>query len=304
MPFIDLDGELFHYASVGEGRPFVFQHGMGADVTQPLSSGGNLAGWRMIAMDCRGHGQTEANLDPARVSFAQFAEDLAMLLNSLSIKRAVVGGISMGAGVALAFALAHPERVRGLVLVRPAWLDHPFPPNLRWFPLAAGLLQEYLADEAAQRFTQLPEFSELKAASKPAADSLLGQFRRPYARERAGILVGMPASVPVTSLTQCQHLQIPVLVVVNAHDPVHPDTLGEQLAAAIPGAALSRITSKAESETLHRADLARTLQDFLEPIQRQSSSRTLDSSARPAPPNEASPRDVSQQLSHSPPHFA
>jgi pimeloyl-ACP methyl ester carboxylesterase len=125
----------------------------------------------------------------------------------------------MGAGVALAFALAHPERVTGLMLVRPAWLDHPFPPNLRWFPLAAGFLQEYPADEAAQRFARLPEFSELKAASKPAADSMLGQFRRPHARERAGILAGMPASVPVTSLTHCQQLQIPVSVVVNAHDP-------------------------------------------------------------------------------------
>ena len=237
----------------------------------------------MIAMDCRGHGETEANLDPARISFAQFAKDLAVLLNSLNIERAVVGGISMGAGVALAFALAYPERVTGLVLVRPAWLDHPFPPNLRWFPLAAGFLQEYPADEAAQRFAQVPEFSELKAASKPAADSLLGQFRRPHARERAGILAGMPASVPVTSLTQCQQLQIPVLVVVNAHDPVHPAILGEQLAAAIPGAALSRITSKAESETLHQAELARRLQDFLEPIQRQFSSRTLDSSARSVP---------------------
>jgi len=279
MPSINLNGELFHYASVGEGLPFVFQHGMGADVAQPLSSGGNLAGWRMIAMDCRGHGQTEANLDPMRISFAQFAEDMAVLLDSLNIERVVVGGISMGAGVALAFALAHPERVNGLILVRPAWLDRPFPPNLRWFPLAAGLLQEYPADEAAHRFKQLPEFSELEAGSKPAADSLLGQFRRPHARERAVILARMPASAPVTSLTQCRQLQIPTLVVVNARDPVHPEILGEQLAAAIPGAALSRITSKAESETLHQADLARTLQDFLEPIQRQFSKRTFDSSA-------------------------
>jgi pimeloyl-ACP methyl ester carboxylesterase len=272
MPSISLNGEHFHYASAGEGLPFVFQHGMGADVTQPLSSGENLPGWRMIAMDCRGHGQTEANLDPMRISFAQFAEDLAVLLDSLNIERVVVGGISMGAGVALAFALAHPERVNGLILVRPAWLDRPFPTNLRWFPLVASLLQEYPADEAARRCKQSPAFSELAAESKPAADSLLGQFRRPHARERAGILAGMPASVPVTSLTQCQQLQIPVLVVVNAHDPVHPDTLGEQLAAAIPGAALSRITSKAESEALHEADLARRLQDFLEPIQRQFSS--------------------------------
>jgi pimeloyl-ACP methyl ester carboxylesterase len=275
MPSISLNGEPFHYGIVGEGPLFVFQHGMGADITQPLGSGGSLAGWRMIAMDSRGHGQTEADLDPARISFAQFAEDLAVLLDSLNIERAVVGGISMGAGVALAFAIAHPERVTGLVLVRPAWLDRPFPSNLRWFPLAASLLQDYPADEAARRFKQLPEFSELEAGSKPAADSLLGQFRRLHARERAAVLAGMPASVPVTSLAHCRRLQIPTLIVVNARDPVHPDLLGEQLAAAIPGAALSRIRSKAESETLHQADLARTLQDFLEPIKRQFSHRSL-----------------------------
>jgi pimeloyl-ACP methyl ester carboxylesterase len=280
MPSVNLNGELFHYACIGKGLPFVFQHGMGADVTQPLSSCGNLAGWRIFAMDCRGHGQTEANLDPARISFAQFAEDLAVLLDSLIIERAVVGGISMGAGVALAFALAHPERVNGLILVHPAWLDRPFPAHLRWFPLAASLLQEYPADEAAHRCEQSSAFSELAAESKPAAESLLGQFRRPHARERAAILARMPASAPATSLTQCRQLQIPTLVVVNARDPVHPDVLGEQLATAIPGAALSRITSKAESERLHQADLARTLRDFLEPIQRQFSKRTFDSSAR------------------------
>jgi pimeloyl-ACP methyl ester carboxylesterase len=62
-------------------------------------------------MDFRGHEQTEASLEPARISFAQFANDLAMLLDSFRIPRAVVGGISMGAGVALAFALAYADRV-------------------------------------------------------------------------------------------------------------------------------------------------------------------------------------------------
>ena len=208
----------------------------------------------------------------ARISFAQFAEDLAALLDRLRIERAVVGGISMGAGVALAFGLSHPERVAGLILVRPAWLDRPFPPNLLWFPIAGRLLQKYSADEAARRFQQMPEFLELRAASPPAADSLLGQFHRPYARERAGILVGMPASVPVPSLSRCQQLHVPVQVVVNPRDPVHPDILGEQLTAAMPGAAaLSRITSKTESEGLHKADLARVLNDSLEPLQQELS---------------------------------
>jgi pimeloyl-ACP methyl ester carboxylesterase len=209
MPSVSLRGELFHYGSIGEGVPFVFQHGMGADVSQPLSFGGSLSGWRMIAMDCRGHGRTEASLEPARISFGQFAEDLAMLLGSLNIKRTVVGGISMGAGVALAFALAYSNRVAGLILVRPAWLDRPHPRNLRWFSLAVRLLREYPADEAARRFSQSREFLELEALSKPAADSLLGQFRRPHARERAAILTQMPASVPVESLEECRNYASP-----------------------------------------------------------------------------------------------
>jgi pimeloyl-ACP methyl ester carboxylesterase len=269
MPSISLRGELFHYGSIGEGAPLVFQHGMGADISQPLSCGGSLPGWRMIAMDGRGHGKTEASLEPSRISFGQFAEDLAMLLGSLDIERAVVGGISMGAGVALAFALAYSNRVAGLILVRPAWLDRPHPSNLRWFPLAARLLREYPAEEAAGRLEQSPEFLELKSLSKPAADSLLGQFRRPHARERAAILTQMPASVPVEHLEQCGQLRIPTLVVVNGRDPVHPDTLGEQLAAAIPGAAVSRITSKAGSETLHQAELERTIRDFLQPLHQE-----------------------------------
>lgn len=162
--------------------------------------------------------------------------------------------------------LADPERVAGLILVRPAWLDRPFPLNLRWFPIAGRLLQEYSADKAARRFQLMPEFLELRAASPPAADSLLGQFHRPYARERAGILVGMPASVPVPSLSHCQQLQVPGQVVVNPRDPVHPDILGEQLTAAMPGAALSRITSKTESEVLHKTDLARVLNDSLKAL--------------------------------------
>jgi predicted dehydrogenase len=57
----------------------------------------------------------------------------------------------------------------------------------------------------------------------------------------------------------------------TARDPVHPDTLGEQLSAAIPGAALARITSKTESEVLHKVDLSRVLNDSLKPLKQELS---------------------------------
>jgi pimeloyl-ACP methyl ester carboxylesterase len=267
MPLISLNGETFHYDSVGEGPPFVFQHGMGADTTQPLSSGKDLSGWRVIAMDSRGHGETEADFQPALLSFAQLAEDLRELLDSLHIDRAVVGGISMGAGVALALAVAHPERVSGLALVRPAWLDRAFPANLRWFPSAAELLHGHPVAEAAELFKQRPEFLELEASSKPAAESLIRQFYRPQARERAAVLAKMPGSAPLKGLSQCSGLQLPALVVVTDRDPMHPDFLGKRLASAIPGAELRRITSKTESELLHQAELATALKQFLDSIE-------------------------------------
>ena len=65
------------------------------------------------------------------------------MLNHLGLTRAVVGGISMGAGMALNAATRYPERVAGLVLARPAWLDRPMPRRtVRLFDLLAGLLRE------------------------------------------------------------------------------------------------------------------------------------------------------------------
>jgi pimeloyl-ACP methyl ester carboxylesterase len=52
-------------------------------------------------------------------------------MDYLRLPQAIVGGISMGAAVALNFTLRFPERVLGLILSRPAWLDGPLPSNVR-----------------------------------------------------------------------------------------------------------------------------------------------------------------------------
>jgi len=268
MPFLEIQSERFHYECTGTGLPLIFQHGLGADIQQPLSFSTTLNGWRMVSMDCRGHGCTEAGIDTERLSFSQFAEDLAKLLDHLAIERAVFGGISMGAGVALALAIAHPERVAGLILIRPAWLDSPFPNNLRWFPHAARLLEAYPRNEAEDIFRQSSDYAELQAESAASARSLMGQFQRPRARERAVVLAVMPGSVPVSNLGLCRRVKVPTLVVVNERDPLHPAVMGEKLAATIPDATLRQITSKTESEILHRAELDHALSEFLGPLQR------------------------------------
>src|SRR5678816_3082409 len=130
MPTFHHDSIAFHYEESGSGLPFVFQHGLGADVTQPFGLFTPPRGLRLIALDVRAHGLTAPLGGPAKLCFRTFAEDLLALFDHLRLERAVVGGISMGAALALHFAVRWPERVLGLVLSRPAWLEKPCPWNL------------------------------------------------------------------------------------------------------------------------------------------------------------------------------
>jgi pimeloyl-ACP methyl ester carboxylesterase len=70
--------------------------------------------YRLLLYDCRGMWQSEH--PPGPYSMAQHADDLAALLDGLSIERAHIGGISYGAEISLVFALRYPERTRSLVL--------------------------------------------------------------------------------------------------------------------------------------------------------------------------------------------
>ena len=143
MPHFTHDGIQFHFRDEGAGFPFIFQHGLGADLTQPFGLFKPPAGIRLIAFDARGHGLTMPLGDEKKLCFEAFGGDLLALMKHLEIKRAVVGGISMGAALALHFTLRWPERVAGLVLSRPAWLEAPCPWNTRIFTLVSGLIRKH-----------------------------------------------------------------------------------------------------------------------------------------------------------------
>jgi pimeloyl-ACP methyl ester carboxylesterase len=73
-------------------------------------------GRRVIAFDNRGHGRSQKLHDPAQYGLDIMAQDVANLLDHLSIARADVMGYSLGARIGTVLTLAHPERVRALVL--------------------------------------------------------------------------------------------------------------------------------------------------------------------------------------------
>ena len=134
------DGIGFYYRDEGHGLPFVFQHGLGGDLNQPIGLYNPAAGVRLIAFDMRGHGETRPLGDVDKLTIATFADDLIALIDRLGIEQAVIGGISLGAAVAVNVALRYPDRVLGLVLVRPAWIDRPLPENVSRYVTIAGLI--------------------------------------------------------------------------------------------------------------------------------------------------------------------
>lgn len=104
-----------HYTEQGSGEPLVLLHGNSEDSSyfeHQLDCFQDR--YRVIAVDSRAHGGSPRGMAP--LTLAQFAEDLAAFMDELGIASAHILGFSDGANVAMLFALAHPQRVRSLVL--------------------------------------------------------------------------------------------------------------------------------------------------------------------------------------------
>src|ERR671927_930209 len=124
----------------GEGVPVVLLHGLTATHRYVVMGSRALerSGHRVIAYDARGHGRSE----PAEpYDYAALAEDLARVLDDRGIDRAVLAGASMGAHTLLRFALDHPDRVKALAVITPAFdpEDTDDKPLERWNRLSDGL---------------------------------------------------------------------------------------------------------------------------------------------------------------------
>jgi 3-oxoadipate enol-lactonase len=108
--------EKLFFKEFGSGLPIVFLHGYPLDHTiwLPLVNGLKSQA-RLILPDLRGHGKSPA---PAgKYTMEAMAEDVLGLMDSLSIRKAVIAGHSMGGYVALAMAEGHPDRLQGLALI-------------------------------------------------------------------------------------------------------------------------------------------------------------------------------------------
>lgn len=247
----------------GDGQPAVlFQHGLGGDEAQVAEIFPDGAGFRRVTVECRGQGGSTPG-PASEFSIATFADDALAACDALGIGRFVAGGISMGAAVTLRLAVRHPDRVRALALIRPAWLFDAAPPNMRPFAEVAALLRRLPPEDARREFAASPTARRLAEEAPDNLASLLRFFDRDRPDVTADLLAAIADDGPGVTVAEAAALRAPTLVVGHAVDAVHPWAHAEALARTIPGARPVEVTPRAVDRTAHAADVREALRDFL-----------------------------------------
>ena len=114
------------------------------------------------------------------------------------------------------------------------------------------------------QFRSSPEFSAVERESPDCARSLLGQFEHPRAAECVDRLERLAADAICLDRTLYGHLKVPVLILGNRQDPIHPWPVAKLLAELIPYAELREVTAKSVSLDQHAADVKQMINHFLE----------------------------------------
>lgn len=189
------------------------------------------AGLHVVVLDLLGHGRSDRPADPLAYSVSAFADQVVALLDELGARRAVVGGSSWGANVALEVAVSAPDRVAGLVLDAPA-LDNALAAHLavlapsmyaaRFLPFAVTAAR--LASRPVPR-RLLPAWLRVVRDTMDARPASVGAVLH-------GVLFGRFAP----SHEERSALTVPTLVLSRPADPFHPVGDAEMVAAEITGA--------------------------------------------------------------------
>jgi pimeloyl-ACP methyl ester carboxylesterase len=241
---IDVAGTTLSGEEAGEGSPIVLLHGLTATRRYVVMGSKALerAGHRVVMYDARAHGRSTPGED---YSYDALVGDLLAVLDDREIDRAVLAGASMGAHTLTRFALKHPERVSGLVILTPAFGPDRDPGLERWDRLAEGL-----RSGGVEGFVKAYGTPNVPEKWHETIDRVLHQ--RLSAHEHpdalADALSAVPRSRPFESWDELGAIDAPTIVVASRDevDPEHPYEVGERYAQAIPGA---RLVSEDEGDS-------------------------------------------------------
>jgi pimeloyl-ACP methyl ester carboxylesterase len=244
VPTIDRDGVPIHYEVHGPREndstmpAILLSHGYGATCRMWDGQVAAFADrYRLVLWDMRGHGQSGDPSDPALYSHALTVADMAAVLDACGIERAIIGGLSLGGVMSLAFHLAYPERVRALML----------------FDTGPG----FRNPEARRQWNERAEARarELEEKGLPSsgggAETRLGRHRS--AQGLAGAARGMLTMTDGSLIGSLPQIAVPTLVLVGADDQ-HFLAAADYMAAKIPGAQKTVIPNAGHAANLDQPE--------------------------------------------------
>jgi pimeloyl-ACP methyl ester carboxylesterase len=235
MQTFNSDGVRIAFLDEGAGDPILLIHGFASSARDnwidPTWVGFlTQSGYRTIAIDNRGHGESDKLYDPAAYAAPLMAEDARALLDHLGIARADVMGYSMGARITAFLALKHPDRVRSAIFAGLG--GNMVRPMAGTGPIAHALEAQSIDDVTNATARTFRAFAEKTGSDLKALAACIRGARDPLSREAVATL------------------KPPVLVVTGSEDVIGGKA--DELAALIPGA---------EALTVPRRDHMRTVGD-------------------------------------------
>ena len=205
--FADVNGIRLYHEVYGQGEPLVVLHGGLMTIGEMSTLWEPLAKTRkVIAVELQGHGRTPDTDRPLKLE--TMGDDVAALLDHLSIPKADIAGLSLGGAVALRTAIQHPEKVRRLVVI-----SHPYAKS-GWYPEAQKGMGEVSRAIAADMM-QTPTWKFSQAWPEPQ--------RFPEFLDKVGRMMG--ASYDWSA--DVKKLPMPVLLVFADNDSVSQKHIAE-----------------------------------------------------------------------------
>jgi pimeloyl-ACP methyl ester carboxylesterase len=221
----DSDGIRLHYEVHGPegGSPVVLVHGFASDyrlnwVGTRWQETLTNAGYRVVGLDCRGHGSSEKPHDPAAYTLERMAADVRRLLDHLDIRSAHYLGYSMGARIGVQALLDFSDRLSRVVLGGVGWV---------------GAFNEAKEIALAMRG---------KPTTNPAAKSFYDFARARPDNDLEALAACILGPQPDPDPTRLATITNPVLVVIGDHDEIAHNA--ERLVESIPTARLVTIAGR------------------------------------------------------------
>ena len=221
MPKLNRDGVDIYYEVHGSGPALILTHGYSATSQmwkgqiEPLAKNHTLIIW-----DMRGHGQSDYPADQSAYSEELTVGDIDALLDKVGAKTAIVGGLSLGGYMSLAYYNKHPERVRALLIIDTG-------PGFK-------------KDDAREGWNQNARSRADTLEKAGLATLKTGSAERAYAvhRDALGLAKaarGMLTQRNATVIESLPNIKVPSVVVVGSKDTPFI-AASDYMAAKIPGA--------------------------------------------------------------------